>query len=490
MTVDEACDVLGIRIGASIEEIKAAYYDERAKCDNPDPHAEGADNPERFRRVQAAYEILCPRGGLERDDWATGPADDTAEERVPDPVRIVRTFLEELDIEILSDGALRKRSAPRMAMTRADIEACISIEPIDAQWLIDTILLDIRSRKIKLRKSDLERALRRVIGEKQQERRKAIIKPLLAEFSPLDLVRADEEWDRLIRTVFTTDPILATAVLKHFIWQVKQKLVLRPVYHHLTPVVVSPEQGSGKSTFVRGFLDPLKELAVSLVRLSDFTDKRSRDIYGFPVLFIDDMEKIDPRQIPVLKSLVTGEGFRQRGLGTSTSTTILQRTTLIGTANTGIDELVTDETGNRRFATLAFRNGEVATGGDPRVWEVVDRADYDFLWRSIDVLGPCPIEDCLGDLYRLQAASRRPGDLAAWLMSLDVGSDAMRRITTKDGVKAGALWDLFREETGNPMSITRFGMEMARLAADPEVPFDRKVKTMSGTFYPLKTSGS
>jgi hypothetical protein len=73
-------------------------------------------------------------------------------------------------------------------------------------------------------------------------------------------------------------------------------------------------------------------------------------------------------------------------------------------------------------------------------------------------------------------------------VSLDLGGEAIRRITTKDGAKARALWELFRKETGSTMSITRFGMDMARLAADPGVPFDRKVKTMSGTFYPLKTS--
>src|SRR5690349_21738563 len=58
--------------------------------------------------------------------------------------------------------------------------------------------------------------------------------------------------------------------------------------------------------------------------LSDFADKRSGDIYRFPVLFIDDMEKIDPRLVPVLKSLVTSERFRRRRLGSSVSTTIPQ----------------------------------------------------------------------------------------------------------------------------------------------------------------------
>jgi hypothetical protein len=238
------------------------------------------------------------------------------------------------------------------------------------------------------------------------------------------------------------------------------------------------------------FLGPLQELAIGPVLLSDFADKRSGDIYRFPALFIDDMERIDPRLVPVLKSLVTSEGIRRRRLGTSLSTTIPQLTTLIGTANLGIDELVADETGHRRFATLTFRNGEIAKGGTPGVWEAVDRADYGLLWRSVDAFGPCPIEDCLGDLFRLQATSRRPGDLAAWLMSLKPGGNALRQITTKDGVKARALWELFREETGSTMSITLFGMEMVRLAADPEMPFGRKVVTMNGTFYPLRTSGS
>ena len=84
-----------------------------------------------------------------------GRSDDTAEDG-PDPVRVVRAILAGSDIEILFDGSVRKRSAPRMAMSQADVEACLSSEGIDAQWLVDEILLDLRSRGIKLRTSEVE----------------------------------------------------------------------------------------------------------------------------------------------------------------------------------------------------------------------------------------------------------------------------------------------------------------------------------------------
>jgi hypothetical protein len=38
-----------------------------------------------------------------------------------------------------------------MAMSQADVEAFISSGQIDIQWLIDEILLDLRSRRVKLR---------------------------------------------------------------------------------------------------------------------------------------------------------------------------------------------------------------------------------------------------------------------------------------------------------------------------------------------------
>ncbi|WP_336492061.1 DnaJ domain-containing protein [Methylobacterium nigriterrae] len=490
MTLSEACEVLGVRPGATYEEIKSAYREPAKRC-HPDLNGEGPRNSERFQRVQDAYQTLRRWGGIGRGDQARGRTDNgaTEEDRL-DPVRVVRTFMAENDVEVLLDGSMRRRSDSRMARTQADVEACLSMDEIDAPWLVDGILLDPRWRECGLRKPAVERALRRVVREDQKRRRVLILRPLFSEVTPSERARAEEEWLRLASAAFETDATLAAAVLGHFIWQVKQKTLRRPVEHHLAPVVFGPEQGSGKTTFVRHFLGPLQELAIGPLPLSDVADTRSGDIYRYPVLFLDDIERVDPRRVPVLKSLVTSERIRRRRLGTSYSTTILQRTTLIGTANTPIDELVADETGNRRFATLRFRNGEAAKRGDRSVWDIVNETNYELLWRSVEALAPSPMEAHLDGLFALQAASRRQSELAAWLADLDVGSDAVRRITSNWGVGAQALWELFRAQTGSTMSLTRFGMEMTRLVADPAVPFGSKTRNMHGTFYPLKAGGA
>src|SRR5215207_9916418 len=105
---------------------------------------------------------------------------------------------------------MRKRSAPHMAVTPADVEAYLRSEDIDTLWVIDEILLDPRARGFKLRKSDVERALRRVMREDQQRRRNLIVGPLLAAITPSERARADAEWLRLASSVFTTDAALRT----------------------------------------------------------------------------------------------------------------------------------------------------------------------------------------------------------------------------------------------------------------------------------------
>ncbi|KQO91281.1 hypothetical protein ASF33_18285 [Methylobacterium sp. Leaf92] len=488
MTSEEAYKVLGVEPNASPEVVKAAYHTQ-AKAAHPDINDHGS--AEAFHRVQEAYETIVRRRVQRRLDDADGEeagVNPGGEQKPTDAaVALVTTFLEREGIEILFDGTLRSKTAPSAAQQADEIAMFLAVEEIDGRWLMDEVMSEVRANRIKTRKSDVERAVRRLTREAQKARRQAIVEPLL-----MPDVRAAAEaataWSLLAATVFETEAALCVGCLQHFIWQVKRKLLGLPIRHHLMPVIWSPVQGGGKTTFVRKFLAPLRELATGPVLLSDFTDKRSGDIYRFPALFVDDMEQIEAKLIPVLKSLVTSEGLRRRKLGTSMSEGHRQRTTLIGTANSAIDTLVADATGNRRFASLRFRNGKVETGGDAAVWPAIDSMDYELLWRSVDVFGTGPIEAHLDALVALQETGRAPDPVLSWLRALDLGSARATKVTTRQGIRATDLHDLYCEQANSTLTLTRFGECMRAYVLDPTVPLGPKVKKEDGWYYPLKVA--
>ncbi len=336
--------------------------------------------------------------------------------------------------------------------------------------------------------ADVKRGLRRVVLEDQRGRENLVMRPLL--YGPLDAVeqaRAEPMWVRLVEATLHIDPALGVAVLQHFIWQVKRKQLGLPVCHHLMPVIVSPEQGSGKTTFVIRFLGPLEELASAPVLLSDLADPRSGEILRSPVLFVDDVERLDPRQNAALKSLVTATAVSRRQLGTSKADKRRQRATLIGTANEPVNVLICDPTGHRRFVELPFRNGAVAKGGDAAVWRVVDETDFMLLWRSVDAFEPSPILPNLAGLAAAQAASAPPDRLRECLSRLDLRSAGVRNISVRGGVRADDLRLLLCALLGEEITASRFSARMAELVADPTVPFAPKIRLSQGFVYPGST---
>ena len=171
-------------------------------------------------------------------------------------------------------------------------------------------------------------------------------------------------------------------------------------------------------------------------------------------------------------------------MGGSGSRKTKQLSTLIGTCNRPMRDLIPDETGNRRFATMRFRNGEVLKGGDPTVWAVVNETDFELLWRSVDVFEGDPIKPFLADLFAWQQTFRRLDPFEDWLVNLDVASDEVEAISNQHGTKARELYNLFKEQTGSPISLTRFGNEMKRIADLSRGPFAPRVRCESGVFYP------
>jgi hypothetical protein len=237
---------------------------------------------------------------------------------------------------------------------------------------------------------------------------------------------------------------------------------------------------------VRRFLDPLKELASGDVLFSDIADHRSIEIYRYLAVLIDDMDQIPDKLVPRIKNLITSPHINRRRLQTSNNENSRQLSSLIGTANKPVHELVKDETGYRRFAMMPFRNGDVAKGGDAEVWQIVSSLDYVSMWLSVDAFGASPIKEVLGGLHTHQKRGRPVSAHLVWVRNLDIRLEPVKAITTRAGVRADGLHELFMVQTGNRVSKRKFAEDMTMALSDPGVPFDGKHKTQNGQFYRFK----
>lgn len=395
----------------------------------------------------------------------------------------VRSYLDRRGIEVAFDGTLSLAGAPLRSDTPETADNYLDAEVLIASDLVDDIVLARDRDGLKPQVGLVKAAVRKELRRRRKNRRKIVLLPLLRKAK--DQNTADSEWSRMGQ-LFDMPITLACDSIRHFIWQVKSKSLGRPIVHHLMPVIFSPEQGSGKTTFVRSLLRPLRELASADALISDFADHRSGDIYGFPVVVVDDLEQLTKEAVPVLKSLITSERITRRRLHTSQSVSMRQRATLIGTANRPVHELIDDDTGHRRFVMMPFRNGNFAKGGEPGIWEIVSSVDYELLWQSVDAYAPSPILRSLTDLHEYQNRDRPMPKLLEWLCELDPESEKVKRISVQGGARADKLRDLYIMETGDVLSKQKFSDAMLLHMRDTRTPFFEKHKKEIGALYRIR----
>lgn len=406
-----------------------------------------------------------------------------------DATDFVRHYMNAREIEVLFDGTLFLRGHPIQAITPDAIDAVLAVDPPSVSDLLDEIALHARHVGSPLKRGDLGAALRQVLKSEKHRRYQAVLRPLFDACSSSEAEQAGAQWRRLAG-LFDMNAELAIAVLQHFCWSVKQKQLRRPVVHHCMPIIFSTTQGTGKTVFVKKFIAPLRELASDTALFSDLADRRSGDIFRFPVILLDDMERIPSSMVPSLKSVLTSDRLRRRRLGTSASDAIRQACVPIGTSNQMIYELVQDDTGHRRFAMLPFRNGATFKGGDASVWETVNAVDYQLLWRSVDAFVSSPLLPFREQLLRHEHVEAKPTGVMGWVTDLDLESEGVRNITTRHGVRAQGLRDLFMAQTGIEISAQKFAKEMERCCMRLEMPFSDKIKIETGAVYRLKSRPS
>jgi hypothetical protein len=286
--------------------------------------------------------------------------------------------------------------------------------------------------------------------------------------------RADKEFDRLADLI-DAPKLLTIAILRHWIWMTKRRAVGLPICDHLALIFFNQIQGTGKTEFVKKFLEPLAELASKPINFEQITNDFAMEIFEFySVAFLDDLGALPAKKVADWKRKLTADEIQMRPPGSSRSEVVRMKPTYIATTNKR--ELIPDETGNRREAVLPLKNGSVERGGDPAVRATINDLDYRLLWRSVNELEHrSPIKDVLNELVRYQAGWAPVDPVVAWLRTVDRKAAWVRRAAhPRGGVRAKALYDRFALETGSSVKITPFGLIVTKSFDDPSVPFYKR----------------
>jgi hypothetical protein len=213
---------------------------------------------------------------------------------------------------------------------------------------------------------------------------------------------------RFVRSVTGGENPLDVAVVAHFVWQVKRKLLGVKVDHHLMPIL-SGKRGSGKSFAVRQLLSVIEELFAEPAGLDALTDPQQALTFSrFPVLMIDELAGGTKADRDTLKGFITRPTVEARRLySNGQNITKPNRSTLIGTCERRVADVLGDEMGMRRFYEIRCL--------DKLDWNEVNAIDYLALWREVDENGLAPVAALLDHLYRVQDTELRVDAFAEWV---------------------------------------------------------------------------
>ncbi|GMA78451.1 hypothetical protein GCM10025880_48680 [Methylorubrum aminovorans] len=270
-------------------------------------------------------------------------------------------------------------------------------------------------------KASLKSGLRAFITAQADEERAKIFERLMVPLDAAQKAEAEEQWALLAATVFEDSPAIAIAGLKKIIHQVKLKALRMKVGNHLMVVFYSKLGGPGKSWFTKLFTSPMDELLSGVTLLSDVVDKSNIYLFSKPIVFLDDIDKLDEKYVGTFKSVLTADYIDRRTFFKQSMAHVRQQAVFVGTANRPITELVSDPSGHRRFLMLTFKHLE--RNNQKKIWGTVNKIDWELLWRSVSQDDEDPIEPVIEYMKRedAKAAMKSPaGKLTIWFRNLDL----------------------------------------------------------------------
>lgn len=222
--------------------------------------------------------------------------------------------------------------------------------------------------------------------------------------------RKDFDFDDLARTFFratdTASYDLIAAILRKFVHQVRRKLADQEVEWHLM-TVIHGLQGAGKTYLIRKMLAPLGD-AVANTSFSQMTDERNISLWESPVIFLDEMAKASKSDNETVKNIISSNYIERRPMRANNTIMVRNRAVMIGASNHRLDELIKDDTGNRRFIELVFQK--------PEDQSVINRFDFAAMWQAVQPGDPDPLESFRDAVATLQAENAIKGPVEDWLI--------------------------------------------------------------------------
>lgn len=300
----------------------------------------------------------------------------------------------------------------------------LSFEELEDDFFLESIQANFGKQR-----DIVKTVLRQILGRERKAYIKTITDVICAQTATeFRKKQANEQLGNLIYYMTGSRSELDIAVMRHFYWQVKRKLMGYPVVHHMMPFWYGNEQGSGKSTVIRWLVKPMKELSIEQTFDVFMDSRRTGAFEKYFVLFLDEMSAASKTDMATIKGIVTGERVGHRKLYASEEGAVRINTTLIGAANKPLYELLKDDHMRRFWQINVQAKADVV-----KRWGDLRALDYSLLWDCISHEDECPLLPYLAQIDIIQqdlSTNRLPMRFVE--DRLDISNDVEERVTPSD----------------------------------------------------------
>ena len=291
--------------------------------------------------------------------------------------------------------------------------------------------------------------------EKTKQREKLIES---IKFDPSATDESLKKWLRLL-----TGEVIPwqLAIVKHWIQQVKRKLLRLPVEYHIFLIIYGAGE-DGKTKAIDKLNSPLIDLTLDFV-VEDITN--STYIGSFQdnaIIFCDELVKADKADMGAVKRAITATTLSGRPPYGAVVETVEQNCSFIAASNSPVKDLFKDD-GMRRFAQINSikrtieQYSEMDKLNSIDIWKCVDENAQNIYYNS---------ERVAIKLHQSTLCTQQPIDV--WAEEHNVGpSEKMKWITFNELFKSFTEW-LEENQLKFPTSSLEFSRKLSKLKIHPD----------------------